>query len=277
MTATPIPRSLALVVYGDLDLSVIDELPPGRSPITTEVVTRRGRARAYGALREAVAGGGQAYVVVPRIDAEEAGQAGGGAVGAAPVSLASLVDELPALLGGASWEVVHGRQTLAEREAAMGRFAAGAVDVLVATTIVEVGVDVANASLMLIESAERFGLAQLHQLRGRVGRGSRVSRCLAVLGDASAEAKARLALFAAHADGFAIADADLVLRGPGELLGARQSGAPLLSVARLPADVEWLEKARCDARELLADPALASVRAAAEPRVAARLTALGGG
>jgi ATP-dependent DNA helicase RecG len=255
MTATPIPRSLALAAYGDLPVSVLDELPPGRTPVATEVVPERRRAEVYRRLREELAAGGRAYVVFPRIgegDEEEAGA----------VSLAATGEEARAALAGFPSAVLHGRMPAADRERAMRAFAAGEVRVLVATTVVEVGVDVPEATWMVIEGAERFGLAQLHQLRGRVGRGERPSRCVALHGRLTEAARRRLEVFRATTDGFAIAEADLALRGPGDLLGTRQAGLPALRVADLAAHYDWLLRARDDARELLArlgEPELAAL------------------
>ena len=240
MTATPIPRSLALAAWGDLDVSTIDELPPGRTPIATEVLPAKKRREVYKRLREELkAGGGacvgRAYVVFPVIEegVEEMGE-----------RVREYLSDFPSA-------VLHGRMPPAERERTMAAFAAGEVRVLVATTVIEVGVDVPEATWMVIESAERFGLAQLHQLRGRVGRGPRPSRCIALHGKLTESGERRLQAFAETTDGFRIAEEDLAIRGPGELLGLRQAGLPGFRVARLPEDLEWLEKARDDARELL--------------------------
>ncbi len=264
MTATPIPRSLTLALYGDLDLSTLDELPPGRTPIATEVVTAGQRKRIYARLAKALADGARAYVVAPLIEASE------------QVAAAS-VEELYAFVAEAlpqvSCAMLHGRMPPSEREATLARFARGEVAVLVATTVVEVGLDVPEATWMVIESAERFGLAQLHQLRGRVGRGTSPSTCIAIHGKATDEARRRLEVFASTTDGFRISEADLEIRGPGELLGTRQAGMPVLRVANLLLDQDWLALARDDARELLTrwnEPTLEALRARVEPRVAAR-------
>ncbi len=241
MTATPIPRSLALTAYGDLAVSTLDELPPGRSPVATEVTPARRREEIYGRLRAVVEAGERAYVVAPLIEES-------------PLDAASLVEveaRVREALAGFSVATVHGRMPMAERERALRAFAAGEVRALVATTVIEVGLDVPAATWMVIESAERFGLAQLHQLRGRVGRGSGASTCIAIHGRLSAAARQRLEIFASTADGFEIAERDLALRGPGDLLGTRQAGVPSLKAARLPEDWEWLVRARDDARELL--------------------------
>ena len=241
MTATPIPRSLALTLYGDLEISVLDELPPGRTPVATEVVAAAGRRDVYRRLRDELAAGAQAYVVVPLIEESEEISA---------ASLAELGDRVRSYLAAHSSAVLHGRLPAAERERIMREFVAGELRVLVATTVIEVGVDVPNATWMVIESAERFGLAQLHQLRGRVGRGERPSRCVAIHGRLSEAAAKRLEIFAGTRDGFAVAEADLALRGPGDLLGTRQAGLPRIRFADLITHREWLERARADAREL---------------------------
>jgi ATP-dependent DNA helicase RecG len=252
MTATPIPRSLALTAYGDLPVSTLDELPPGRSPVATEVVSAGKRGAVYRRLRAAVAAGAQVYVVAPRIEE--------GALAAS--SLAEVEVRVREALEGFAVATVHGRMPAADREQALRAFATGEVQALVATTVIEVGLDVPAATWMVIESAERFGLAQLHQLRGRIGRGAGASTCVAIHGRLAAVARERLATFAALADGFEIAERDLVQRGPGDLLGTRQAGLPALKVARLPADWEWLVRARDDARELIGrldGPALAAL------------------
>jgi ATP-dependent DNA helicase RecG len=242
MTATPIPRSLALTAYGDLTVSTLDELPPGRSPVRTEVLSASRRREVYRRLRDALAAGAQAYVVAPLI--EESGQL-------EAASLEEVEERAREALAGFPLAVLHGRMPAAERERTMRSFVAGEVRVLVATTVIEVGVDVPSATWIVIESAERFGLAQLHQLRGRVGRGADQAVCIAIHGKLSATAKQRLEVFGSTTDGFEIAEADLALRGPGDLLGTRQAGLPALQVARLPEDWDWLVRARDDVRELL--------------------------
>jgi ATP-dependent DNA helicase RecG len=239
MTATPIPRSLALAAWGDLDVSTIDELPPGRTPIATEVLAIKKRREVYKRLREELEAGGRAYVVFPVI--EEGSVA----------SVSDMGERVREYLSDFPSAVLHGRMPAAERERTMAAFAAGEVRVLISTTVIEVGVDVPEATWMVIESAERFGLAQLHQLRGRVGRGARPSRCLALHGKLTESGERRLKAFEETTDGFRIAEEDLAIRGPGELLGLRQAGLPGFRIARLPDDLEWLEKARDDARELL--------------------------
>ena len=251
MTATPIPRSLALAAWGDLDVSTIDELPPGRTPIATEVLPVKKRREVYKRLREELKAGGRAYVVFPVIEegVEEMGE-----------RVREYLSDFPSA-------VLHGRMPPPERERTMTAFAAGEVRILVSTTVIEVGVDVPEATWMVIESAERFGLAQLHQLRGRVGRGSRPSRCIALHGKLSESGERRLKAFEETTDGFRIAEEDLAIRGPGELLGLRQAGLPGFRVARLPEDLEWLKIARDDARELLGRfPELATLRQSVESR-----------
>ncbi|HEX2252997.1 MAG TPA: ATP-dependent DNA helicase RecG [Thermoanaerobaculia bacterium] len=269
MTATPIPRSLALTAYGDLELSVLDELPPGRQPVATEVRPAGRREAFYRGLRaELEATGGRAYVVFPLIEESEA---------VAAASVAAAGEEVRRWLAPLPSAVLHGRVSADERERAVAAFSSGAVRVLVATTVIEVGVDVPEATVMVIESGERFGLAQLHQLRGRVGRGAGASRCVLLHGPRLSEpGRRRLEVFAETTDGFRIAEADLAIRGPGDLLGTRQSGLPTLRVANLVEDLEWLEKARRDARELLGrwgEPELAELRR----RVEAAMVEGGGG
>lgn len=243
MSATPIPRSLAMSYYADLDVSVIDELPPGRTPIATKVLSLGRRDEVIGRLRDYCLSGAQAYWVCPLVEESEKLQ-----LKAAEESHAELTAALPELAIG----LVHGRMKAEEKAAVMAAFKAGELHLLVATTVIEVGVDVPNAALMVIEHAERYGLAQLHQLRGRVGRGQRESACLLLYGDPLSDtAKQRLRIIKDNADGFAIAREDLRLRGPGEFLGARQSGVPMLRFADLDGDLDLLEAARNAAEELL--------------------------
>jgi ATP-dependent DNA helicase RecG len=240
MTATPIPRSLALVAWGDQEVSVIDELPPGRTPVETMVVPVKERRKVYRELREDLAAGARAYVVFPMIEEGPA------------ASVEAMGERLREYLSGIPSAVLHGRMPAPEREEVMRAFAAGEVRVLVSTTVIEVGVDVPEATWMIVESAERFGLAQLHQLRGRVGRGSRPSRCVAIHGKLTEAGQRRLEVFASTTDGFRIAEEDLAIRGPGELLGLRQAGLPGFRLARLPEDLDLLLQARDDARDLFA-------------------------
>lgn len=238
MTATPIPRTLALTLYGDLNLSVIDELPPGRTPVSTKYYSARYRPKAYDLLRKELRNGRQAYIVLPLVEESD------------KMDLRAATSEAQRLakeeLAGFSIGLVHGRMSTDERNAAMESFRKGETQVLVATTVIEVGVDVPNASVMMIEHAERFGLSQLHQLRGRVGRGAAKSWCLLMSegGKLSVQARERLKVMEKHADGFRIAEEDLKIRGPGEFLGTRQSGAPDLVVADLLRDARVLEEVR---------------------------------
>ena len=245
MSATPIPRTLAMSYYADLDVTVLDELPPGRTPIKTRLVADNRRADVVGFVKKHVEEGRQAYWVCPLIEESEALQ-----LQTAEETYAQLSADLPALTVG----LVHGRLKADEKQAVMAAFAAGAIDVLVATTVIEVGVDVPNASLMVIEHAERFGLSQLHQLRGRVGRGRYESSCVLIYAGPLGEiARQRLKIIFEHTDGFEIARQDLHLRGPGEFVGARQSGVPLLRYADLELDGELVELAREVAEEMLVE------------------------
>ena len=243
MSATPIPRTLAMTYFADLDVSTIDELPPGRSPIVTKVFTESKRHDVVDKIRNAVADGAQVYWVCPLVEESEA------------VDLRNATEthaELSATLPGTQVGLLHGRMPPGEKAAVMAQFSAGAMSVLVATTVIEVGVDVPNASLMVIEHAERFGLAQLHQLRGRVGRGSVASVCVLIYSPPLSDTgKARLKAMAETTDGFEIARRDLDIRGPGEFMGSRQSGAELLRFADLQEDAPLLVAARSLAPELL--------------------------
>ncbi len=246
MTATPIPRTLALTAYGDLDVTVLRELPAGRQPVRTRIVTSAAeRARAYDELREQLRAGRQAFVVCPLVEESELLQAR-----AATVEFERLVGTE---LREFSVALLHGQMPSREKQAAMKRFAAGEADVLVATSVIEVGIDVPNATAMLIEDAERYGISQLHQLRGRIGRGEHASTCV-LLGEYPSR---RLRALVEHRDGFKLAEVDLELRGEGELLGVRQAGVHEFRVARLPADADLLERARVHAVGMLAqDPEL---------------------
>jgi ATP-dependent DNA helicase RecG len=253
MTATPIPRTLALTYYGDLDVVVLDELPAGRRPVETRVVrTELERAHAYDVVREQVAEGRQAFVVCAAIDEGNRTQ-----VKAAEVEAARLATEVfPDL----RVELLHGKMRPKEKERVMELFRAGQADLLISTTVIEVGVDVPNATVMLVENAERFGLAQLHQLRGRIGRGAHRSFCILfdASDDANVEARARIDAMVRTTDGFELADEDLRLRGEGTLFDVRQSGMPDLKLARLAEDLELVRSARARAFALLdADPNLA--------------------
>jgi ATP-dependent DNA helicase RecG len=243
MSATPIPRTLSMSYYADLDVSVIDELPPGRKPVVTKLFADSRRAEVVRRIREACGGGGQAYWVCPLIEESEQLQ-----LKTALDTHAALSKEFPELKVG----LIHGRLRPAEKAQTMADFLAHRIQLLVGTTVIEVGVDVPNASLMVIEHAERFGLAQLHQLRGRVGRGAMESVCVLLYQNPLGEAaRKRLKVIFENADGFVIAREDLQLRGPGEYLGARQSGAPLLRFADLDKDADLVESARTVAEALL--------------------------
>jgi len=249
MTATPIPRTLAMTLYGDLEVSVIDELPPGRAPIVTRVFIEKQRPRVYEAMAHELRKGGQCYVVHPLVEESEKVDLTDATQGA---------EQLQSLFPEHRVGLLHGRLKQEEKDAVMRDFRERKIHILVCTTVVEVGLDVPNASVMVIEGAERFGLSQLHQLRGRVGRGSAASHCLLVAGYAkSKDAADRLSVMEQSSDGFVIAERDLELRGPGEFLGTRQSGLPELAVANLARDAALLSLAREEAREIIGgDPSL---------------------
>ena len=263
MTATPIPRTLALAGYGDLDSSTLRELPSGRQAIDTRLVTGQGgRERAYQDLREQLEQGRQAYVVCPLVeepDTDAAGPdagAGGGADGAQRAATAELERLREHELKGYQLVLLHGGMRPREKQQAMSAFASGRADVLVATTVVEVGIDVPNATVMMVENAERFGISQLHQLRGRVGRGEHRASCFLV-GDGPSARSLKLRALVEHSDGFRLAEIDLGLRKEGELVGTRQSGLGQFDVASLPEDARLLERARAQAEAIVAaDPRL---------------------
>jgi len=252
MSATPIPRSLALTSYGDLDLTTIEGLPPGRTPVKTMLVPAGKRLEVYRFALEQVREGRQVYVVTPLIEESEALDE--------VLAATRLEEDLRQILPASTRiGLLHGRQSAAEKEGVMTAFRRHELDVLVATTVIEVGVDVPNATVMIIENAERFGLAQLHQLRGRVGRGAHASHCVLVAGDASRKTRERLSALVKHSDGFTIAELDLRLRGPGDLRGTRQSGLPELTVGDVVEDGAIIEAARDLAQRMLAaDPELAA-------------------
>ncbi len=246
MSATPIPRSLALTLYGDLEVSVLDERPPGRRPVKTALRPEKARGSVFDFIVRQVEAGRQAYIVYPLIEESEKVQ-----LKAAKTAF----DELVAgPLSGKRVALLHGRMKADEKDAVMREFVAGELDVLVSTTVIEVGIDVPNATVMLVEHPERFGLSQLHQLRGRVGRGAEESYCI-LLGDVSPDVRGRLSVFLGTEDGFAIAEADLRMRGMGDLFGERQSGVPTFKVADPMRDAELSELARRGAERVLAGDA----------------------
>ncbi|MBR7073760.1 MAG: ATP-dependent DNA helicase RecG [Oscillospiraceae bacterium] len=257
MSATPIPRTLALIIYGDLDVSIIDELPPGRQKVDTFAVDESYRARLNGFIRKLVGEGRQIFVVCPMVEENDE----------LPQKLKSAEEhaqELQKVFPDLRVACVHGKMKPKDKEAVMASMVAGETDILVATTVIEVGVDVPNAALIVVENAERFGLSQLHQLRGRVGRGRHKSWCILVSDNDGEENRARLGIMTKTNDGFKISEEDLRLRGPGDFFGSRQHGLPEMHVADLGADVNVLQKAQQEATLLLAnDPALAAPEHAA--------------
>ena len=247
MSATPIPRTLALILYGDLDVSVLDEIPPGRSPVETYAVGQNMRKRITAFIDKQVEAGGQVYVVCPLVEEGELNLK----------SAEQHAKDLQAALPHRRVAVLHGRMKNADKDQVMRDFAARQYDILVATTVIEVGVDVPNANLMVVEDADRFGLSQLHQLRGRVGRGTRQSYCIFFGADKGEAARERLKILCKTGDGFEIARADLAQRGPGDFFGRRQHGLPALHVADLAADLALMQSAREEAEAILsADPEL---------------------
>jgi ATP-dependent DNA helicase RecG len=241
MTATPIPRTLSLTAYGDLDATTLRELPAGRKPVETWVVGEERRAGAYEFIRERLREGRQAYVVCPLVEGSEKLEAKAATAEAERLRMGEFADFRV--------ELLHGQMPAGQKAAAMEAFASGEADVLVATSVIEVGIDVANATVMLVEGAERFGLSQLHQLRGRVGRGEHASHCI-LFADANSELSGRrMDAISSERDGFKLAEVDLALRGEGEILGTRQHGLPSFAAAEFPADFELLVSAR---REVLA-------------------------
>lgn len=248
MSATPIPRTLALIIYGDLDISVINQLPKGRKPISTYAVTGKLRQRAFNFVKNALDEGRQAYVVCPMIEDSES-----------DLLAVKSYAEMAAndLLKGYSIELLHGKMNAAEKEKVMKRFKNGEIQVLICTTVVEVGVDVPNATVMVIENAERFGLSQLHQLRGRVGRGKFESSCILITDNTGEECKHRMKTMCKTTDGFKISEEDLRLRGPGDFFGSKQHGLPPLKIADIAVNMELMNMAQDCAKEILsADPTL---------------------
>ncbi|RMG61294.1 MAG: ATP-dependent DNA helicase RecG [Deltaproteobacteria bacterium] len=252
MTATPIPRTLAMTLYGDLDVSVIDEMPPGRTPVTTKVIEERDRARMFAFIREELKRGGQAYIVFPLVEESE------------KLDLKAATDMYEKLregeLKGFPIGLLHGRMKQSEKEEVVRKFREGKISVLVSTTVIEVGVDVPSATVMVVENAERFGLSQLHQLRGRVGRGGKKSWCFLVAGrKISDDARRRLSVMEKTTDGFRVAEEDLIIRGPGDFVGTRQSGFPDIIFGNIIRDTEILSRARERAFRIIEeDPNLSS-------------------
>jgi ATP-dependent DNA helicase RecG len=247
MTATPIPRTLALTIYGDLDVSLIDELPPGRKPIVTKHVGEDRIEQVWSFVKKQVDAGRQAYVVYPIIEESET---------QAMKAAQKMFEHLSAtVFPGIAVGLLHGKLTPDEKEVAMEKFQRGETKILVSTTVIEVGVDVPNATVMVIEQAERFGLAQLHQLRGRVGRGGEQSYCVLVTGKVNETAQERIRTLVESNDGFHIADMDMKLRGPGEFFGTKQSGLPVLRIGNIVRDQDILEVARSEAESFVSHPA----------------------
>lgn len=252
MSATPIPRTLALIIYGDLDVSIIDELPPGRQPVDTLLVNESYRQRLNGFIRKQVAEGRQVFVVCPKIEEEEESEASSD-LKSAEAHAVYLQETFPDLRVGC----IHGKLKEKQKDAVMSAFVAGELDILVSTTVIEVGVDIPNANLMVIENAERFGLSQLHQLRGRIGRGQHKSWCVLVSDSRNEVSRERLKIMVKTSDGFAISEEDLRLRGPGDFFGNRQHGLPETHIAHLGADMELLMTAQEEATQLMTqDPQL---------------------
>ena len=257
MSATPIPRTLALILYGDLDVSIVDELPPRRTPVETFAVGEKMRQRIYAFIDKQIAEGGQVYVVCPLVEDGELPLKSAEEHGAA----------LQKILPHRRIGILHGKMRPAEKDVVMNAFAAGELDILVATTVIEVGVNVPNACLMVIEDADRFGLSQLHQLRGRVGRGKRKSYCVCFGADKGEQAKQRLKILCQTNDGFEIARADLAQRGPGDFFGKRQHGLPMLKMADIAGDLALMQSAKEEAEKLLSDDPTLQAHPALRERV----------
>jgi ATP-dependent DNA helicase RecG len=248
MTATPIPRTIAMSVYGDLDVSTIDEMPPGRTPVRTKLLPRSAEQKAWAVLKKEVEGGRQGFVVCPLVDDSPKIEA---------VSATAEHERITSLLPGVRVGLIHGQMPSQEKEAAMAAFRDGEIDVLVATTVIEVGIDVPNATVMVIEDADRFGLSQLHQLRGRVGRGKHPGVCILLADATTDEGQERMTAMVESNDGFELANTDLRIRGQGTVFGTRQSGMTDFKIADVLADTELLHKARRDAFALVeSDPEL---------------------
>lgn len=262
MTATPIPRTLSMTLYGDLDVTVLDEMPPGRTPVRTEAVSSMDPV--YPIIRSEVAAGRQAFVVCPLVD---------DSVKLQVASATAEHNRLAAVFPDLRVALLHGQMKSADKEAVMARMRAGEIDVLVATTVIEVGIDIPNATVMVVEDADRFGLSQLHQLRGRVGRGDFPGRCLLVAEPSTAEGEQRITAMTSTTDGFRLAEEDLRIRGQGTVFGARQAGMPDLKLADVLSDMDTLVTARREAFGLVSDdPQLAG-----HPQIADEVSALLGG
>lgn len=250
MTATPIPRTLSMTLYGDLDVSVIDEMPPGRTPVKTKLISKVEESRAWTTITREVERGRQAFVVCPLVEDSPKVEA---------ASATAEHERLSVLMPDLSVGLIHGQMRSADKEEVMAAFRAGGIDVLVATTVIEVGIDVPNATVMVVEDAHRFGLSQLHQLRGRVGRGRHPGSCLLLADPTTTEGEERLSAMVATTDGFRLAEEDLRIRGQGTVFGTRQSGVKDLKLADILADFELLTAARRDAFALVdSDPALSN-------------------
>jgi len=261
MTATPIPRTLSMTLYGDLDVSIIDEMPPGRRPVETMLISKIEEPTAWRVVSEEAAAGRQAFVVCPLVDDSPKVEAA-----SATAEHARLSALMPDLAVG----LIHGQMRSSDKEAVMAAFRAGEIDVLVSTTVIEVGIDVPNATVMVVEDAQRFGLSQLHQLRGRVGRGSHPGVCILLADPNTPEGEERLAAMVSSNDGFRLAEEDLRIRGQGTVFGTRQSGVKDLQLADLLSDFEVLTAARRDAFALVdRDPDLS-----ASPELRAEVTAM---
>ncbi len=243
MSATPIPRTLALMIYGDLDISVLDELPPGRQKIETYCIDSPKRHRAYGYIQKHLDEGRQAYIICPLIEESDSDM----------MSVNEYAESLSEFFPRESIGLLHGKMKPAEKDRVMKEFSDGITKILVSTTVVEVGVDVPNAVIMMIENAERYGLSQLHQLRGRVGRGKHKSTCILVTDAQNEEAASRMKIMCSTTDGFKIADEDLRLRGPGDFFGQRQHGLPRLKIADMMENIDVMKKAQLASEKIIAE------------------------
>ena len=267
MSATPIPRTLALMIYGDLDISILDELPPGRQPIETFVINSKIRERAFGYIKKHLDEGRQGYIVCPLVSDENADD------NSNKIAAENYKDELSKnQFRGYSVGLLHGKMKSSEKEDVMRKFASGQIQLLVSTTVIEVGVDVPNSVIMMIENADLFGLSQLHQLRGRVGRGEHKSTCILVSDAETNIAKARLKVIKSTNDGFVISEEDLKLRGPGDFFGNRQHGLPVLKITNLFADIDILHETQSCAQSILDnDPTLSDPKNAKIKEIADKL------